>query len=302
MSTVPRWHEDPAAPGSGRQRYWDGQDWTDWVMDPSAAEPRVEAWDGGSATVVAEPARRRARLLGLVAGGAVLAVVAGGVATVVLSRVVEQQVADLGALVGGDEEPATLEGQEWFEQAYMDYVSLSTDGTDVESQADALGRDGLISRGHELCAVTDGLDGAGFADYYEVLGGSEEQLLEAVIVEASQYYLCDVDQMTGYWEDYFGDGDGDADAMPDLDDAEGTYLWILDSYELELDRDSALEAGRWVCDRIAADKPDTDEQVYALILDVGAQFALDELDSSILYGTAGTLCPEVTGGLYGISD
>ncbi|WNM27368.1 hypothetical protein RN607_14385 [Demequina capsici] len=40
MSTTPEWHDDPTAPGTGRRRYWDGAQWSDWVIDPGSQEPR----------------------------------------------------------------------------------------------------------------------------------------------------------------------------------------------------------------------------------------------------------------------
>ncbi len=302
MSTLPQWHDDPTAPGSGRQRYWDGAGWTDWVMDPGASMPRMEP-SGDLASVAAGARRRRPRpaIVAAVAGGAVLLLGVGAVAIHLLSDLVEQQVADIGAVVGGDDDlPVTVEGDAWFEQAYMDYVDLSTEGTEAEEEATTVGRDALVERGRELCASTDSMDEDEFADYYESLVGAAARPLDAVLVEAAQYYLCDVDQMSVYWDDYFAD---DADAgLPDVDDAEATYLWVLDSYDLGLDDAEALEAGYWVCDRLDAHMPEADTEVYQLILDAGETFDLDDVDASILFGTAGTLCPDLTAGLYATTE
>ncbi len=283
MSTTPEWHEDPTAPGSGRQRYWDGAQWTDWVMDPGATEARKYPVAEAQAEAAEAPTQQMPATEPMPATTPMPQAEPQAGPTPIADSTVPMPAA--GAPTGGyaqvSPQPAKKSKAPLIIGIVVGVILL-------------LGVGGVILAGLFVNKVSSDVN-----DALDDLAASASAELDDW-----ESWAEEVEEGAEDLEEAFGDVTADPtisasiDAwFPDDDDPESVYLWLVDLWDTGMDDDTALEAGYWVCESYEGGAAESADSMNQLLEDVQDRYDLDEWGAAGVMSASTELCPEWTDAL-----
>ncbi|WP_084125077.1 hypothetical protein [Demequina sp. NBRC 110054] len=278
MSTTPDWHEDPTAPGSGRQRYWDGAQWTDWVMDPGATEARALPVADAQAEAAAAPTQQMP---------------AAEPSPTTTSMPTSDARESAGAAPQSGAQYAAAPGQAPVGQQPAEKSKAPMIIGIVVGVILLIGVGGVILAGLLLNKASDTV-----SDALDDLAASASSGLDDW-----ESWAAEITEDAEDLEEAFGDLTADPsvtaswDAWPDGDDPEETYLWVLDLWDTGLDEDTQLEAGYWVCEQFEGGATDSYEDISQLLTDTSDRYGVDEWVAAGVMSAAIELCPDWTDAL-----